>query len=323
MRRVLTVILALALGGTLSAPPARAKVWRVAINQFVEHPALDACRRGFMDYLAAHGYKPGKQIIYDYQNAQADMATAGLIARRQVGGDADLILAIATPSAQASLAASRRRPKPILFTAITDPVGAGLVRGLNKPGGDITGATDLSPVLRQIALFKRVLPGLERLGVLYNAGEANSVTLIRLARAACRKLGLKLVEATAATSVAVRAAAASLVGKVDAFYVPTDNTVVSAFESAVKVAIANRLPLFATDTASARRGAAVALGMDYYRLGRQTGAMALRFFKGQKLGDMPVETLKKMLLYVNLKTARKMGLRVPADILKKADKVFR
>ncbi|MBU0515973.1 MAG: hypothetical protein KJ621_14500, partial [Proteobacteria bacterium] len=192
MKRVLVAVLFLALCGAVLAPAVPAKVWRVAINQFVEHPALDACRRGFMDYLAEHGYKPGKQIIYDYQNAQANMATAGLIARRQVGGNADLILAIATPSAQASVAAARRRPKPILFTAITDPVGAGLV------------------------------------------------------------------------------------GKVDAIYVPTDNTVVSALESAVKVAIQNRLPLFATDVASAKRGAAVALGMDYYRLGRQTGAMALR-----------------------------------------------
>lgn len=323
MRRVLMAVLVLALGGALSAPAAKAKVWRVAINQFVEHPALDACRRGFMDYLAEHGYRPGKQIIYDYQNAQANMATAGLIARRQVGGHADLILAIATPSAQASLAASRRRPKPILFTAITDPVGAGLVKNLKKPGGDVSGASDLSPVHRQIVLFKQVLPKLRRLGVIYNAGEANSMTLIRLARAACKKLGLKLVEATAASSVAVLPAAASLVGKVDAFYVPTDNTVVSAFESAVKVATQNRLPLFATDVASAKRGAAVALGMDYYRLGRQTGAMALRFFKGQKLGDMPVETLKKMLLHVNLKTAPKMGLKVPAAIIKRADKVYR
>ncbi len=323
MRRVLAAVLVAALGGALAAPAARAKVWRVAINQFVEHPALDACRRGFIDFLAEHGYKPGQQIIYDYQNAQANMATAGLIARRQVGGRADLILAIATPSAQASLAASRRRPKPILFTAITDPVGAGLVKDLKRPGGNVSGASDLSPVFRQIALFKRVLPKLRRLGVIYNAGEANSMTLIRLARAACQKLGIKLVEATAASSVAVLPAAASLVGKVDAFYVPTDNTVVSAFESAVKVATQNRLPLFATDVASARRGAAVALGMDYYRLGRQTGAMALRFFQGQKLGDMPVETLKKMLLHVNLKTAPKMGLKVPAAIIGRADKVYR
>ncbi len=323
MRRMWAAMLVLALGGALPAPAAPAKVWRVAINQFVEHPALDACRRGFMDFLAEHGFRPGKQIIYDYQNAQANMATAGLIARRQVGGQADLILAIATPSAQASLAASRRRPKPILFSAITDPVGAGLVKNLKKPGGYVSGASDLSPVYRQIALFKRVLPTLKRLGVIYNAGEANSVTLIRLARAACQKLGLKLIEATAASSVAVLPAAASLVGKVDAFYVPTDNTVVSALESAVKVAVANRLPLFATDVASARRGAAVALGMDYYRLGRQTGAMALRFFRGQKLGDMPVETLKRMLLHVNLRTAPKMGLKVPAAIIKRADKIYR
>jgi putative ABC transport system substrate-binding protein len=318
MRRFLALALVLAL-----TSPAAAKVWRVSINQFVEHPALDACRRGFMDYLSEHGYKPGKKIKYDYQNAQANMATAGLIARRQVGGDADLILAIATPSAQASLAAARRRPKPILFTAITDPVGAGLVKNLKKPGGNVSGASDLSPVFRQIALYKKVLPGLKRLGVIYNPGEANSVTLVRLARVACRKLGIKLVEAAASSSVAVLPAASSLVGKVDAFYVPTDNTVVSAFESAVKVAVANRLPLFATDVASAKRGAAVALGMDYYRLGRQSGAMALRFFQGRKLGDMPVETLKKMLLHVNLKTAPKMGLKIPSAIIKRADKVYR
>jgi putative ABC transport system substrate-binding protein len=323
MRRVLAAMLVLALGGALLAPAAPARVWRVAINQFVEHSALDACRRGFQDYLAEHGYRPGKQVIYDYQNAQANMATAGLIARRQVGGDADLILAIATPSAQATVAAARRRPKPILFTAITDPVGAGLVKNLKNPGGMVSGVSDLSPVYRQIALFKKVMPQLRRLGVIYNPGEANSVTLIRLARAACKKLGLQLIEATAVSSVAVLPAAASLVGKVDALLAPTDNTVVSTLESAVKVAVQNRLPLFAMDVASARRGAALALGMDYYRLGRQTGAMALRFFRGQKLGDMPVETLKRVLLHVNLKTAKKMGLTVPAAIVRRADKVYR
>jgi len=181
----------------------------------------------------------------------------------------------------------------------------------------------LSPVARQFALFKTVMPKLERLGVLYNAGEANSVTLIKLARAAAKKMGLELVEATTPNSAGVLAAAKSLVGRVDAFYVPTDNTVVSALESAVKVAYDNKLPLFATDVASAKRGAAVALGMDYYRLGRQTGAMAVRFFKGTKLGAMPVETLEEVLLYVNLKAAKKMGLEVPAAIVKRADKVIK
>ena len=318
----LFVALVMILGGP-SAPVARAKVWHIGINQFVEHPALDAVRRGFLDYLKEHHFIAGRNIRVDYQNAQANQATAALIARRQVGAGLDLILAIATPSAQSSLAAARGRGVPILFSAITDPVGAGLVKSLKRPGRDVSGTSDLSPVALQLALFKEVLPGLKRLGVIYNAGEANSVTLIRLARAACKKMGLKLVEATAPNSAAVLAAAKSLVGRVDAFYVPTDNTVVSALESAVKVAQDNRLPLFATDVHSAKRGAAVALGMDYYRLGRQTGAMAVRFFKGQPLSKLPVETLKRMLLHVNLKTAAKMGLKVPAAIIKRADKVYR
>ncbi|MBN2224376.1 MAG: ABC transporter substrate-binding protein [Deltaproteobacteria bacterium] len=315
---VTALILPLAVGLTGCAK--ETKHYLIGISQFVEHPALDAVRNGFIDYLKEKGYVEGENVTYDINFAQADFGIAAQIAEKLVGENPDLILAIATPSAQTVVKVTTEIP--ILFSAITDPVGAGLVDSLSGGGKNVTGTSDLSPVDRQLELIKEVVPNVKKLGFIYNAGESNSLTSLKQIQEEGAKLGIEIVEATVTNSSEVLMAAESLVGKVDAIHIPTDNTVVSAFEAITKVCIDNKIPLFAADVDSVPRGAVAALAIDYYLLGKQTGRMAVEVLEGKNPGEMPTEMLEDLLLYVNLDSATKMAVTIPESVLKKADKTF-
>ncbi len=321
MKRIvmLACLVFLVLGLT---PPAMSEQTRiVSVNQFVEHPALDAVLRGFQDQLREDGF----QIDFRVHNAQANMATANLIAQQIVGERPDLVLAIATPSAQAMAQTVKKNPSmqktPILFSAVTDPLSAGLVSDLQNPGANITGTSDMTPMDKHLGLIREIHPELTSLGVIYNSGEANSRVLADLLKAETAKVGVTLEEATVARSSDVFQAAKSLVGKVQAVYVPTDNTVVSAFEALAKVCQENRLPLYAADVDSVPRGAVAALGFDYYEHGRQTGAMAGRIFQGADPATTPVETQQDLELHVNLSAAKAMGVTIPENLLEQAGKI--
>jgi putative tryptophan/tyrosine transport system substrate-binding protein len=320
-RIVLMVLAAMAFLGFLTAASAQ-EVRVVSVNQFVEHPALDAVLKGFQDQLREDGF----QIDYRVHNAQANMATANLIAQQIVGETPDLVLAIATPSAQAMAQTVKKNPQmqktPILFSAVTDPLSAGLVDDLEKPGANITGTSDLTPMDKHLGLIRELHPEIKALGVIYNSGEANSRALAELLKAETAKAGIALEEATVARSSDVFQAAKSLVGKVQAVYVPTDNTVVSAFEALAKVCQENQLPLYAADVDSVPRGAVAALGFDYYEHGRQTGAMAARIFQGADPAATPVETQKDLELHVNLPAAKIMGVSIPSAMIQRAGKVY-
>lgn len=315
---ILGAALCLALGMIVGVAPAQDIL--IGVNQFVEHPALDAVLQGFMDYLNENGYTEGEMVTYDINYAQADFGTATLIAEKLVGLNPALILAIATPSAQAMVNATDEIP--ILFSAITDPVGAGLVDSLEGGGKNVTGTSDLSPVDTQFELILEIVPDAKKIGFIYNAGEANSLTSLEQAKVEAERLGLEIVEATASNSSEVLIAAESLVGKVDAIHIPTDNTVVSAFESITKVCLDNGIPLFAADVDSVPRGAIAAIAIDYYRLGRQTGRMAIEVLEGENPGDMPTETLEDLLLYVNLDSAEAIGVVIPDAVIERADEVI-
>jgi len=212
---------------------------------------------------------------------------------------------------------------PVIFTAVTDPVGAKLVADPKKPGGNVTGVTDLSPIAQHLDLIARITPNAKRIGVIYNPGEANSVTLVGLVKEHAPAHGMTIVEAAAPRSNDVLAAARSLVGKVDAVYVPTDNTVVSALEGVIKTGIENKLPIYAGDTDSVPRGAIAALGFNYYDVGRQTGKIVARVLKGEKPGDIAVEGIEKTELAVNPKSAEAMGVTLPADLIAEAKTVVK
>ena len=295
-------------------------VRHVAITQIVEHPALDACRRGIEDVLAENGYRNGENLKISFENAQGNSVTNVQIARKLVGLGPDVIVAISTPSAQAVAASTRTIP--LVFAAVTDPVGARLVRQWRKPGGNVTGVSDMLPLDAHLQMIRRAMPKLKRLGVVYNPGEANSVSLLAMLKKQAPAFGFSIHEASATRSGEVLQAARSLVGKVGAFYVFTDNTVVSALEAVVKVGRDAQIPVFAGDTASVRRGAVAAMGFDYYQAGRQTGEMVVRILRGARPGDIDVARVGKLDLFVNPASARSMGLELPQELISSARKII-
>jgi putative tryptophan/tyrosine transport system substrate-binding protein len=292
----------------------------VDVTAIVEHPALDAVRNGVKDALAAAGYKEGQNLTFTYKSAQGNPATAAQIARQFAGDSPSVIVPISTPSAQAVAAATR--DIPVVFSAVTDPVGAQLVRNMVKPGGNITGISDMSPVVDHVALIREVSPAVKTIGFLYNSGEANSVSLLAAFKDAAGKAGIKVVESAATKTAEVQGAARALVGKVEAIYVPTDNTIISALEAAVAVAEEAKVPLFTADTDSVSRGSVAALGFNYYDVGKETGEVVVRILKGEKPGDIEVKIAKGTDLVVNRKAAAKMGVTLPDAIVKRAGKVI-
>ncbi len=293
----------------------------VAITQIVEHPALDAVRKGVKDELADSGYNVGKNLKWNYESAQGNGATASQIAKKFAGDNPDVIVAIATPSAQTMAAAARN--SAIVFSAVTDPVGAKLVSNMEKPGGNITGVTDLTPIDKHMALVKRVVPSAQSVGVIFNPGEANSVTLLELVKQYAPQQGMKVVEASATKSSEVLSAARSLVGKADVIYIPTDNTVVSAFSAVVKVGQSAKIPVVAGDTDSVKQGAVAALGFNYYDVGRQTGKIVYQVLQGAKPGSIAVQGVDKMELFVNPDAAKKMGITLDKGLISEAKEVIK
>jgi len=231
----------------------------------------------------------------------------------------DAIVAIATPSAQAVVAATKS--VPVVFSAVTDPVAAKLVPSWEASKGNVTGVSDLLALDKQIDLIKQVVPNAKRVGMVYNPGEANSVVVVKQLQELLPKQGMTLVEASAPRSVDVSSAARSLVGKVDVIYTNTDNNVVSAYEALVKVGQDAKLPLVASDTDSVKRGAIAALGINYRDLGEQTGRMVARILKGEKPGDIKPETSTKLELFVNPTAAEKQGVKLSDALIKSAAQV--
>jgi putative ABC transport system substrate-binding protein len=306
--------------GVLTSGMAVAEPKTVAITAIVEHPALDAVRDGVMKGLADAGHAEGTDVTFAYQTAQGNPATAAQIARQFVGDAPAVIVAISTPSAQAVAAATKEIP--IVFSAVTDPVAAQLAASIDAPGGNITGVSDMAPIGDHVALIREITPDVKRLGVLYNPGEANSVSSLAAMKTAAEAAGIAIVEGPATKSADVQAAARSLVGKVDAIYVPTDNTIVSALESAVGVAIAAKLPLYAGDTDSVARGALAAVGFNYFDVGVQTAGVVDRILKGENPGAIPVVFAAGTDLQVNKATAAAIGLQLPQAVLDRASKVI-
>jgi putative tryptophan/tyrosine transport system substrate-binding protein len=318
---VIGILLVLVLGLTLPFLSACGKgtPYKIGITQIVTHPALDANRQGFIDQLTAEGFVEDKDVVYETRNAEGDSSLAATIGQQFVSEKVDLILAIATPSAQACVQAAKGTNIPIVFGSVTDPVAAGLVDSWDNPGDDVTGISDWADVGTQIQLILDIVPGVKKLGVVYNAGEVNSIVQVNDLKNVAPSLGItSVVEATAATTADVMTAAQSLVGRVDAIWVPTDNTVVAAFEAVVKVSEDNKIPLFAADTATVERGAIGTPGIDYYQLGKECGQVAARILRGENPADIPVAKVQMTDLYVNPSAAQRMGVTIPQSILDKA-----
>jgi putative tryptophan/tyrosine transport system substrate-binding protein len=295
------------------------KVIKIGINQIVEHPALDASRKGFIEALKSKGFEDGKNIEIDFQNAQGEPATAQTIAQNFVSKKKDLILAIATPTAQASFNATKNIP--ILITAVTDPVQAGLVKSLDKPETNVTGTSDNVPIEKQFELLKQLVPNGKKVGILYNTSEANSGIQVEAAKKAAPGFGLEIV-ATGVTNVnEIPQALDTLLGKIDVLYVPTDNLVVSAIPIISSQCFKKNIPIIGSEKGQVEGGALATTGIDYYKLGFQTGLAAVEVLNGKSTKDIPVTTLKDMQLVINTDAAKKLNITIPEDLNSKAEKI--
>lgn len=292
---------------------------KVAITAIVEHPALDAVRQGVLDELAAQGYQQGKNIQIDFQSAQGNTATAGQIAKKFAGDKPDVIVTIATPSAQSMIAATKTIP--IVFAAITDPIAAKLISSWAPSKTNVTGVSDELPLQPQIDLMKKVVPNLKTVGYVYSPGEVNSTTVLKQLQTMLGKQGISVAAAPAQRTTDVPAAARSLSGKAQLIYTSLDNNVVSAYESMFKVAQENKLPLVASDTGSVKRGAIAALGVNYHDLGIKTGGIVVRILKGEKPGDIAPQRMDKLDLFISKKNAAAEGITLPDDVLKQGKEV--
>jgi putative ABC transport system substrate-binding protein len=315
-------VLALGLAGCGGSSSSKSeqgtKQYRVGIVQLVEHSALDAANKGFVDGLAKKGFQEGKNITYDRQNAQADQSNLQNIAQRFVNNKVDLICAIATPAAQT--VANATKDIPIVGTAITDYKLAKLVRDPAKPGTNVTGTTDMNPIKEQVAMLHEVFPQAKRVGVIYSSSEVNSQTQVDILKKEAAAVGLTVVEATVSNVNDIQQAARSLIGKVDVFYIPTDNVMASAMPTLTKVTNEAKLAVVCAEPGEVKAGGLLTLGIDYYQLGIQTGEMAADILNGKsKPQDMAIQSQKKFKVVINQKEADLLGVQIPDKFRKDAE----
>ncbi|MCL2322981.1 MAG: ABC transporter substrate-binding protein [Oscillospiraceae bacterium] len=324
-KKLLAVIFAVALfastlAGCTSGSSSNGKTYKIGALQFVQHPALDSAYKGFVDQLKVNGFEEGKNLTIDFQNAQGDTGNCSTIANKFKNENLDMTLGIATPAAQAL--ANAITDKPVIFTAITDPVDAKLVNAIDKPGTNCTGTSDMSSIADQLKMLMQVCPNVKNVGILYTSSEPNSVIQGNLATQEGTKLGLNMITYTITSSNEITQVVTSMVGKVDAIYAPTDNVLASAMPTVTLVTEPNKIPVYAAEAGMVKSGATMTLGIDYYKLGQQTGDMAAKILKGEaEAKTMPVEYQTEFSYTVNVKNAAAIGITFPQDILDKAEKV--
>ena len=305
-------------GGDKPAANDSKKQAKVGIIQLVEHNALDAANKGFVEGLKKRGYVEGKNISFDRQNAQADQSNLQNISQRFVNNKVDLIYAIATPAAQT--AANVTNSIPIVGSAITDYVGAKLVSSNEKPGRNVTGTSDMNPIKEQIDLLIKLCPNAKTIGSIYCSSEVNSEIQIKAMKAYAESKGLKVETATISTVNDIHQAAQSLIGKVDAFYEPTDNVISSAMPTLASITNEAKKPIIVGEPNQVQNGGLATYGIDYFKLGIQSGDMAADILDGKaKPADMPIQTAKELKVTINQKNADALGIKIPEEILKGAD----
>ena len=285
---------------------------KIGIIQFVQHIALDSANKGFVDGLAELGYKDGENIIIDSQNAQGEIANTNTIASKLVSDKNDLILAIATPAAQAVANATDKIP--VLITAVTDPADAELVDSNEVPGRNVTGTSDLTPVAKQIEIIKKVVPDAKTVGIMYSAGEANSRFQAAIAVEKATEMGLEPIEYTVSETNQVQQVAQTAVSQVDVLYIPTDSMMASAMPIIATIAMENKIPLIGAEKGHVDNGALLTYGIDYYELGKLTAKMADRILKGEDPAAMAIEYQTEFTFNVNEETRKALGIEIPSDL---------
>jgi putative ABC transport system substrate-binding protein len=307
-----------------SADPPPGKIYRVGFSQFGDHAALNTVRQGFVDGLRDGGFIEGKNLVFEYQNAQGDVANARNIAEKFIADGVDLLAACATPNALATIKVARGGKVPVVFGCVTDPVASGVLTSLDRPTGiNVTGLYDSLPVAELMEVLAEILPRAKTLGTVYNSGDANSVRGNAIAKAMAAHRGFRWVEAHIASSAEVKTAVESLVGRVDVFYMLEDNTLASAFDAVVKTARENRIPLFSLDTTSAKRGAVASYGTDEYKMGYAWATqVAVPVLKGSNPATLAPVPYKIHNLYLNTASAAFYNLLLPLTLRQSAYETY-
>jgi putative ABC transport system substrate-binding protein len=296
---------------------------KVLISQVVEHPALNATTRGITDALAQAGFIQGKNLELRVESAQANVSLAGQIASKFVNQNADVVVGVGTISAQSFIKYASKGETKLIFSSVTDPLGAGLVKSLETPGNNTSGVSNFVELEPQLKLFETIQPKLKRLGILYNPGEVNSVSIVNKLETLAPNYNLNLVKQSVAKTADVAQNAVRLAENSDAIYIGNDNTALSSLQSVIKAAQNAKIPVYVSDTDAVEQGAVAALGPNQYEVGLQTGKMIVRVLQGADINTIPVEFPDKTELYLNLIAAEKANITIPDDVIKTAAKVIK
>ncbi|HEM6556867.1 TPA: ABC transporter substrate-binding protein [Streptococcus suis] len=288
-----------------SSEQASSDVVKVGVLQYMEHESLTAAREGFVAELEANGYKEGEKLVLDYQNAQGDQANLQTISEQLIDGN-DIVLAIATPSAQSLATVSTETP--IVFTAVTDPLSADLVESIEKPGGLLTGTSDQASIDKQVELLGQAVPDAKTVGILYTTSERNSEVQVEQAKELLEKAGYKVVVKGITSTNEVQDATTSLMKDVDALFIPTDNTVASTMTMIGELSVEHKVPVIGGSTDMVDEGGLLTYGTNYEALGRQTAKMAIKIIEGANVSETAVEYPETVSLHVNEEMAQKLGI---------------
>lgn len=289
---------------------------KIGVLQLIEHNALDSAYKGFVDGLKEAGYEDGKNIIIDYQNAQGEQANCITIGQKFINDKSDLILAIATPAAQAI--ANMTKDIPILITSVTDPADSKLVANNNAPGGNVTGTSDLTPVEAQIELLKEIIPNVKTVGLLYCSSEQNSVFQINIAKKKLDSMGIKYIDIAISNLNEIQQVIQNVIGKVEAIYTPTDNMIANGMATVALMTEPAKLPVICGEGGMTMLGGTATYGINYYELGKLTSTQAVSILKGdKKTSEMPIEYLQKFDLVVNTNMIESIGLTIPESLYNK------
>jgi len=294
------------------------KVTNIGVVQLVQHESLDESYKGFVDGLKEAGYVDGENIKIDFQNASGEPSNAQQICKIFESNAVDMVLAIATPAAQSAVNVFQETDTPVLFTSVTDAVSNGLVDSNEAPGKNVTGTLDMPDISKQIQIIKDILPEAKTLAILYTSSEDNSKIQADEAKAAAEAIGFEVIIQTASSSNDYQQVVESVADKADAIYLPSDNGFASAMATVNSTAVEHQIPVFAAVEAMIKEGAIATYAIDYYELGKQTAAQAVRILKGEKAADIAVETQKEFALVINETFAKSVGVEIPAEILEKA-----
>lgn len=310
----------LLIGGSLAGCGAKKdeKV-QIGINQFIQHDALDASREGFIEGLKEKGYEDGKNITIDYKNAQGEIGTAQTISQQFASSKKDLILAIATPSAQSAY--NETKEIPIVFTAVTDPVVAEIAKDWKNSGTNVTGVSDMVPVDKQLELLLKLIPNTKNIGVIYSTSEANSKVQVDALKKEASKLNLNVKEIGVTNVNEINQNLTAAIGDIDVLYTPTDNIIASAYDLIGDIALKNGVPILGAEEAVVSKGGLCSIGIDYYKLGKETALKAVEVIEGKKPSDIEITTLSDMSITINTEVAEKLNIKIPEDINTKAKKV--